>query len=305
MAKRAKDTPPDTGIVKVVDPLYDAPVAVDVPHDMPPPSGPTFGQRARRFLDVVVRLVSWVIIFTVFGAALYFGVPMLYQRFVAPVEQNTAQMADLQSQQEQAQQELASLQEQVTTLQDEQSQNMESLTDLNTRLAALDERLDEVQTEIAVHSKSLVGLEKIQSDLQAQDEAAAAELARQIDLMKSVELLSRARLYMYQSNFGLAQLDVQAAHDLLEAMNLDESDVLADDHASVIRRLDLVLANLPSFPVAAADDLDIAWQILVSGLPAVQTPESEATAITPTPQASPAATFTPTPQATLQPTIEP
>ncbi|HSG43822.1 MAG TPA: hypothetical protein VLA72_11755 [Anaerolineales bacterium] len=34
-----------------------------------------------------------------------------------------------------------------------------------------------------------------------------------------------------------------------------------------IFRLDLVLKNLPAFPVAASNDLDIAWQILIDGYP--------------------------------------
>ena len=303
MAKRAKEPAPESGIVKVVDPLYDAPVAVEVPHEPPPSSGPSVGQRVRRFFEVILRLISWVIIFTVFGAALYYGVPLLYQRFVTPVEQNTAQMVELQSQQEQTEQELASLQEQIQSLQDGQDQHTQSLTDLDTQMTTLDERLSEVQTGIASHTKSLETLEDVQSELQAQNEAAAAELTRQIDLMKTVELLSRARLYMYQSNFGLARLDVQAARELLLKAELDEADPLADDHEAVLQRLDMVLINLPSFPVVASDDLDIAWQILVSGLPAVQTPESgtiEPTSL-PSLTLTPASTPTPNPTATAQP----
>lgn len=297
MAKRVKESAPESGIVKVVDPLYDVPVS----HEPPPPSGPSLGQRIRRFFEVLLRLISWVIIFTVFGAALYYGVPMLYKQFVAPVEQNTAQMVELQSRQEETQQELAALQEQLQSLQDGQSQNVESLTDLEERASALDQRLSEIETEITVHTRSLDSLEKVQTELQAQDEAASLELKRQIDLMKSVEFLSRARLFMYQSNFGLARLDVQAARALLGEMQLDEIDPLADDQQAVIRRLDLVLSNLPNFPVAASDDLDIAWQILVAGLPDAPLPASETAEPTPLPSMTPAATFTPVPTVTLQP----
>ena len=42
-----------------------------------------------------------------------------------------------------------------------------------------------------------------------------AELERQVNLLKSMELLSRARLFMYQSNFGLAEQDVQIARNVL------------------------------------------------------------------------------------------
>jgi len=106
---------------------------------------------------------------------------------------------------------------------------------------------------------------------------------------------------MYQSNFGLARQDVQAARELLGSMHLDESDAFTDDLDVVIGRLDLVLSNLPTFPVAASDDLDIAWQILVSGLPEVQTAVSETALPTSTLFTTPEATLTPNPTATIQP----
>jgi hypothetical protein len=85
-------------------------------------------------------------------------------------------------------------------------------------------------------------------------------------------MLSRARLYLYESNFGLARLDVQAARDLLLSL---QSDIATDKEAAlgeVITRLDLALGNLPDFPVIAADDLNIAWQLLVNGLPDLPNP---------------------------------
>jgi hypothetical protein len=63
----------------------------------------------------------------------------------------------------------------------------------------------------------------------------------------------------------------------------------------------MTLSNLPDFPVAASDDLDIAWQILLSGMPeetptavitptqvgtASMTPSAEHTTVTPTPPAT-------------------
>lgn len=287
MAKRGKEPAPESGIVKVVDPLYDAPVPVDIP-EPPAPSGPTVGQRVRRFFELLLRLISWVIIFAVFGAALYYAVPLLYQRFVVPVEQNTVQVAELQAQQQQLEQQLSALQEKFTALETGQGENSQSLTEL-------DDRLGQVETGIDSHTESLAALEEMQSELQKQDELTSSELARQIDLMKSMELLSRARLYMYQSNFGLARADVQAARELLIEIRRDAKSSLAKELDAVIQRLDLVLTNLPNFPVAAADDLDIAWQILISGMPALDT---SATAI-------PAGTLSSTPAPTLTATVSP
>lgn len=288
MAKRAKEPTPESGIVKVVDPLYDAPVPIDVSETTATGSGPTFGQRVRRFFELLLRLISWIIIFTVFGAALYYAVPLLYQRFVVPVEQNTVQVAELQAQQQQLEQQLSALQDQFAALETGQGENAQSLSELDDRIAQL-------ETGIDSHTKSLAALERMQSELQEQDELNSSELQRQIDLMKSVELLSRARLYMYQSNFGLARVDVQAGRDLLVRLQPAAKSSLANELDAVIQRLDLVLSNLPNFPVAAADDLDIAWQILISGMPALDT---QATAV-------PAGTMSPTPVPTITPTLPP
>jgi hypothetical protein len=92
-------------------------------------------------------------------------------------------------------------------------------------------------------------------------------------------------LYLAQSNFGLAREDVKSARDLLAALQ-NESENAARGQA--IARLDLALGNLPAFPVVAAGDLEIAWQILMSGeAPAAATPA-------PTVEATP----------TVEPTLE-
>jgi hypothetical protein len=223
--------------------------------------------------------------------------PLLYQKYIVPVEQNTANVTELQTWQEQTDQTLADLQTKLGTIETVQNQHDGSLT-------ALEERLGEIETEIAAHTKSLAALEQMQAELQAQNEATSAELERQINILKAMELMSRARLFMYQSNFGLARQDVNIARDLLAAVQPDAPEDLAEDLEEVIRRLDLVLSDLPNFPVAARDDLDIAWQILLVGLPEAGTGTSlDGTPMpTLTPFPTSVVTFTPTPQVTVEPT---
>jgi hypothetical protein len=300
MAKRVKESASESEIVKVVDPVYEAPADAEEQRALPPPapSRQTTGQRVRRLVELLVRLLSWVIIFTIFGAALYYGLPMLYQKFVAPVEQNTAQMLDLQSRLQQAEQEVAGLQTRLESLEANQTENTETLTQLNERVSGL-------ETEIEARTKSLAALEEMQAELQTQNESTSSELQRQIKVLKAMELMSRARLFMYQSNYGLSRQDVQIARDLLADVQLDAPASLAHDLDAVTRRLDLVLSSLPDFPVAASDDLDIAWQILLSGMPKVPV-KTDATAVPgATLSATPAVTRTRTPQGTVPPTVTP
>lgn len=320
MPKRAKESAPseperEAEIVKVVDPFAeDEPVVVEeksiappapptVPPEAPPQTapGPSFGERVGRFFRFLLRLAALLVILAIISMALYFVLPWLYQRYITPVEQNTAQMSELQSRLEGTEQELADLQSRLEDMEGEQSQNTESLTEL-------DQRLSDIETEIDARTQSLATLEQMQSELQEQSEANNAEFQRQLDLLKAMELLSRARLFMYQSNFGLARQDVQLARDVLAEVQRDSHESLADDLEQVVLRLDMTLSNLPSFPVVAADDLDIAWQILLSGLPAatptlIETPTPfailtatpSAADMTITPTAFPTASFSPTP----------
>jgi hypothetical protein len=299
MAKQANES--ETGMVKVVDPLYDAPA--DARPEPPPTNArprPTFRQRVRRFFDFLIRLFALVIILGVIGLALYFGLPLLNQRFIVPLDQNTAGVTELQSRQEQTEQQLADLQTKLGTIESVQNDHDQSLTEL-------DQRMSEIETEIAARTESLAALERIQSEIQEQNEVASVELERQVNLLKSMELLSRARLFMYQSNFGLAEQDVQIARDVLATVQKDAPDELAEDLETVFLHLDLALSNLPNFPVTASDDLDIAWQILLTG----SAPTPTSVVGTPTPlgtiSATPNTTVTATPRvtATVQPTVTP
>jgi nitrate/nitrite-specific signal transduction histidine kinase len=265
-------------------------------------SSPSFGERLGRFFRFLLRLVILLFFLAVLSLVLYLTLPWLYQRFIRPVEQNTTEVRQLQTQQAQTEQEMADLQARLEAMEDEQNQNGESFTEL-------DERLTEIEEEISARTESLETLERMLSDLEGQNEANSVELERQINLLKAMELLSRARLSMYQSNFGLAREDVEIARDLLATVQLDAPESLAEELDAVVLRLDMVLSNLPDFPVAAADDLDIAWQILLSGLPQPTPTPMETT--TPTPEdtvsATPSAiaTLTPMPAVTRTPTTTP
>ena len=319
MAKRAKasePSEPEAGIVKVDEPFPSSDASVEIdekPKALPAPvdapkgipvteskstsSSPTFGQRAGGFFRFLLRVVSLLILLSLLSLALYLVLPWLYQKFITPVEQNTAQVRELQSQQKQMEQEVTELQTRLKTMETAQDGHAGSLQELDTRLG-------DIETEITARTKSLTELEDMQAKLQSQNETTAAELDRQINLLKSMELLSRARLSMYQSNFGLAKQDVQIARDLLATVQPDAPAPLGDELDAVVQRLDLTLSNLPNFPVAASDDLDIAWQILLAGLPQEAPTLHETATPATTLSATPNSTFTPSP-VTAVPSVTP
>lgn len=239
---------------------------------------PSFLSRLGRafvnFLRALLRLIVILLVIGGIGAALYYGLPFLNEKLIVPVEQNSAQIDQLAS-------EVEALQTQ--------------LTETNGRVEALEKSIE-------AHTASLTKLDEIQAALEtkilsAQDET-LLELKHEVMMTRALDMLGRARLYLAQSNFGLAREDVQSAHDLLVELQIEtDNEVLKQ----VISRLNLALNNLPAFPVVASGDLEIAWQILMSG----EAPMPPTATFTPTPAALETSTPTPLPPPTIEVTATP
>lgn len=202
------------------------------------------------FLRALFRLIALAILVAGIGAAFYYGLPYVNQKVIAPLERNSADIKDAQTA--------------IKALQTR-------LDETATRVHRLETSMTALEQSIAAHSASLTKLDEIQAALEAkiqtsQDET-LAQLKREVTFTRALDMLGRARLYLAQSNFGFARQDVKAARQLLLELNNPAN-------AEAIKRLDMVLENLPAFPVVAAGDLEIAWQILVnSQAPATPTPE--------------------------------
>jgi TolA-binding protein len=211
------------------------------------------------FLRALLRLIMLAILVVAVGAMFYYGLPYIQNTFIAPVEKNTAQIQKLET-------EIESLQTQ--------------LDEMNSRVSAL-------EGSVEAHTQSIEKLEEMQAaldtQLQENHDAVLLELKHEVMFTRALDILARARLYLAQSNFGLAKADVQTARDLLAELNAEKNDAVV---TKALERLDLTLSNLPDFPVVASGDLEIAWQILISG----NAPAATAT-LTPTP----ASVVSPTP----------
>ena len=231
---------------------------------------PSFLSRLGRglidFIRALLRLILLVLLISAAGAALYYGLPYLNNTFVAPVEQNAARVGELETR----------------------------IEDLQTELREMDVRVGAIETSIEAHTAGIEKLGTMQATLEQEAEAQTDKvmiiLKREIMLTRAIETLSRARLYLSQSNFGLAKIDVQSARSILAELSTDASSYQVDMLNQIIGRLDLALGNLPAFPIIAVDDVDIAWQLLMMGLP-----ESEADIV---------ATLTPLPPPTQTSTAE-
>jgi hypothetical protein len=223
------------------------------------------GRAFVNFLRALIRLVFLVLLIGGIGALLYYGLPYIQKTFIAPVERNTAQIEKLET-------EISALQTQ--------------LNDMNIRVETLEKSVE-------AHTISIQKLEGMQAELDTQlqtnNDKILLELKHEVMMTRALDMLARARLYLAQSNFGLAKIDAQSTRDLLAELQTETDDEIL---TQAIARLDIAIDNLPDFPVVASGDLEIAWQILMSGeAPVMATPEP--TVVSP-PTVEPTLEVTPT-----------
>jgi len=240
------------------------------------------------------RVITWIVVLILLAGAVFavikWGIPFVYDRYIKPVENNAASITDLADQQKT---EIARLDEEIVALQ--------------ARVVTLEGRADSVDKSLSAHDASLAQLENMQklldNSMSTQKTELLAELSNQLSMTRGIELVSRSRLYLSESNFGLAKADLQAARDLLYTL----LDKLPADQVgamkTVIERIDMALEKLPSYPVVAANDVDTAWQYLVDGLPNV--PQQAVTPVVLPPTETPSATATAEATATVGATPTP
>lgn len=227
------------------------------------------------FMRALIRLILLALLFVAVGAMFYFGLPYIQNTFIAPVEENTAQIQRMEAEIADLQTQLDEMNGRVTTLEDSIEAHTASIEKLTEMQASLDEQLQDTNDTLLL------------------------ELKHEAMFTRALDTLARARLYLAQSNFGLAKTDVQTARDLLLELEDETKDEIL---SQAITRLDMTLGNLPDFPVVASGDLEIAWQILISG----NAPAPTATT-TSTPTSAPVVTETPSviPETTATPTAFP
>ena len=98
------------------------------------------------------------------------------------------------------------------------------------------------------------------------------DMRRELQVMRVMELITRSRFSLAQNNLSLAQSDIRAGRELLLGLQAELPVGQAELVAEAGARLESALGYLPRGAVAAADELEGAWQLLLKGLPAQSTP---------------------------------
>jgi chaperonin cofactor prefoldin len=258
------------------------------------------------FMRALVRLLIIAFLAVVIGAGLYFGLPAIYERYVQPIQMDVSSLQISQDDQKLAIEQLSGrvedLSARINTLEVQADSDKQSIAELQTQLdnalstqaenllpiqnaqSAATARLDELDrvlqslddqlssmntdvgnlnTTVSENQEQLTGLAD-----RLQIEGTPLETIRnELKIVKAMELLTRGRLLLVANNLGLAQQDLQSAGDLLNELQASLPDDQQEDLAEIIDRLDKASSNLPQRPLLASDDLEIAWRLLLLGLP--------------------------------------
>ena len=214
--------------------------------------------KRNRLGRVLIRILVILLVLAALFAAVYFGVPLFKEKILNPLQNNTSRVSEIATQQ-------AADVQQLTN-------EIAALTD---RVSTLEARADAVDIALKTNSQNIAALKELQGTLQVnlkdQKSEMLSELDQQLTLTRAIEYLSRSRLYLSQSNNGLARDDAAAARSLLYSLLDTLPADQVDSMKVVIARVDNALVNLPAYPVVAVYDIDAAWQLLVDGLPNVPT----------------------------------
>ena len=287
------------------------------------------------FIKILVRLLIIIILVAAIVAVIFFAAPRLYSRYISPLQVDINSLEDTATSQEIFNQQLSermdTLQKRVFLLETQGDNSKQTFSEFDVRLADIEEQLDtneiafqRIETTASAQIQELEGtLEDMQAEIDAQaiqitalesdlaaldgnivelislyeaENAPVSALRRELQLVKAMELLTRATFALAENNLGLALDDIQTAHTILIELQPLVPDYQQEALTAIIERLDKTISNLPNNPVLAAIDIEIAWQLLRMGLPDEPALNSDAEEV---PGGSP------TPEATLSPTPTP
>ena len=254
---------------------------------------------------ILLRLILVLVAGCLVGAVIYFTasgwIPYLDQRIFQPIDTNQALVQELQVTQNALEIEISSLQ---ATVDENQSG---TVSDIATSLDQLSEDVIHMQLEVdnnTYYSGTLAPAmiatvsARQDSNLRNLSALATAQMRdsgnrQELELLRTLELLTWAHQYILHDNYGLAENELEAAREILSFMI---TRVPPNQRVVVLEMLNLVdqcIADLPSRPAVAAEKLQLAWHMGVTEFPNESSSDQGGT-VTLTPYFTPT-TSTPTP----------
>ncbi|HEY44748.1 MAG TPA: hypothetical protein G4O11_12265 [Anaerolineae bacterium] len=235
-----------------------------------------------RVMRFILRFLFVVVFGIVLGTALYVGVPALYRSTIEPMRANTQRIQELQETLSTGlstnERQVEQVGERLVEVEGRLAEQGETTAALQAELDGFGEVLEEQASTISKFKLMSVQLEAIADDLDetmdrvellevalSEVEFPADQFGRQVRMITAMTMITKARLWLIQDNLGQAAEEISAARELLAEflVNLTSNDVVDDVLVEIIERLDLALEDVRTTPIVAADELEIAWKLLV------------------------------------------
>lgn len=243
------------------------------------------GALGSRLIRFIVRLFLLILLGISLGAAAYFGIPVLYKDYIEPIQMNSQRIADLEDGLLQAQTDnrdrISEIGDRLAEIEGQQVGQKEILSEIQVEIGKLQTTLKMQNQENEDFQLLTERLDALQEEIQntgaeveylTGPEAPTHRLEFQLQLVRVMELLTRARLWLTQNNFGLAIEEVQTAKLALEGLADVTAEEDLEDLQQIVDSLDQVLRALPNNPVIAADNLEISWNLLLTATERVAAP---------------------------------
>lgn len=213
------------------------------------------------------RFVGTVVVVGALAAAVVAVWPVVRVSVLQPVEAATFDIDAVETDVKGNSSRLDLLDEQLAAVQAESTARGR----IDTAHEATLERLDKVVTELVAEQDAQSGvLDGLKTEARTTTSAQAG-LQTQLDLIQRLlvheSALNSAGLHMLRARQAIYESSYGVATDGMETANAVLSTTVADSTvAEVMLRLERAGENLPERPVAAAGDLDIAWQLLANDI---------------------------------------
>ena len=264
---------------------------------------------------IILRLMITIIAAVVLGAVIYFSavgwIPYLDNRVFQPIDANQKMVQELKETQQSLEDQIQRLSE---TLEYNQTMLGEGINAYQSTLDGLEQDLQMLQHEVisvqatfelsshttTVYPQALATLTAKQDanarhlNVLATAQFSSSGIRQEIELLRILELLSRANQYLLHSNFGLAEETLKTAKLELTKLRENLPGFQREVITNILDLVDQVVVDLPAKPVLAAEKLELAWQVGINGLPQLGLGDNTGT-ITPTLYIQTSLTSTPSP----------
>jgi hypothetical protein len=288
------------------------------PINQPPASEPkTAPKKPRNRIGLVIlRLLLTVLLAVILGGVVYYSaanwLPFFNDAIIQPAGLNPTWKEGVQSTLSSLESQFSELKETMDSSLSEDSAHLsESLAtqdSINRDLQILAETLNSLQATVEMNQQIMISISTVYPQMletlsarqstnsQYLEVLATAQMAssregRQLELLKILELLSRATQFLLHSNHGLAKDTLDIA--LIELTELQKSSPGYQQEyiQSLIDLVESAADDLPTKPDLAAEKIELAWRKGIEGFPEPVSSEADITR-TPTPYPP---DFTPTP----------